>query len=153
MPYNNKRMTILFSWTAVLLWMLLIFYLSSQAADQSDKLSSGLVTRFFDLLEYILPALNIDIAVFDKIARKTAHFSIYLILGILVSDALKRSGNKGWRLITIALCICVLYAISDEVHQLFVPGRSGQAMDVLIDSVGAALGISLKILFNQNRAV
>ncbi|MGV8147186.1 MAG: VanZ family protein [Alkaliphilus sp.] len=41
----------------------------------------------------------------------------------------------------LTLLVCVLYAISDETHQIFVPGRSAQVSDILIDSVGAAVGI------------
>ena len=40
-----------------------------------------------------------------------------------------------------AACISVLFAISDEIHQLFVPGRAGSAVDVLIDSVGVGIGV------------
>lgn len=73
--------------------------------------------------------------------RKTAHFSVYLLLGVLVMNALRRSGVIGLKAVALAIGICVLYAVSDEVHQLFVPGRGGQARDVLIDSAGAILGI------------
>jgi VanZ family protein len=65
------------------------------------------------------------------------------MLGILVVNALTASGVKGFKGIVIAFLICVLYAVSDEVHQLYVPGRGCQITDVLIDSGGALAGISL----------
>ncbi len=43
--------------------------------------------------------------------------------------------------------ICVLYAIFDEIHQLYVPGRSGEIIEVLIDSVGAGVGIGLQTMY------
>jgi len=58
-------------------------------------------------------------------------------------NALRRSGVNGWKFILFSLGICVLYAVSDEVHQLFVPGRGRQVRDVLIDSAGAIVGIGL----------
>lgn len=48
-----------------------------------------------------------------------------------------------------ALLICVLYAISDEVHQKFIPGRSGEVRDVIIDTAGASVGISVYLLFGM----
>jgi len=79
--------------------------------------------------------------------RKNAHFFIYLILGVLVKNALNSSGIMGFKAIGIGLVICVGYAFSDEIHQLVVPGRGGQLSDVVIDSCGAGLGIMLQILF------
>ena len=57
--------------------------------------------------------------------------------------AMRRSGRKGIRGIVLILSMCVLYAISDEVHQFFVPGRGPQAKDVFIDSAGAVVGICM----------
>lgn len=81
--------------------------------------------------------------------RKNAHFFIYLILGGLVKYALTSMGIKGVKAIGIGLLICIGYAISDEAHQLLVPGRGGQLSDVVIDSWGAGLGISLHILLTK----
>ncbi len=58
-------------------------------------------------------------------------------------NALRRSGIRGFRGFILSLVFCILYAISDEVHQLFVPGRGAQVSDVLIDSLGAFLGIGM----------
>ena len=73
---------------------------------------------------------------------KLAHFSIYAFLGMLVY-LLMRSGYeiKNALSLTFAPVVCVVYAISDEVHQLYIPGRSGEVRDVLIDTAGAAVGI------------
>lgn len=124
----------------VLIWMTIIFILSSQPADQSGNLSMG-VTEFI-----IRPATSTDAAVTNRLnhmVRKNAHLFTYLILGILVMNAVRRSGMSGYGAITVSLGICVLYAISDELHQLFVAGRGAQTRDVLIDCTGALLGISL----------
>ena len=52
--------------------------------------------------------------------------------------------------IYIPIIICILYAISDEIHQLFVPGRSGQVSDVLLDTLGAFTGIMIyKLIYNK----
>ena len=77
--------------------------------------------------------------------RKVAHFSEYFILGVLVIIFLNYViGNKKYIIVfLICLVICALYATSDEFHQVFILGRSGQAVDVCIDTLGALTGIIL----------
>ena len=97
------------------------------------------------------------------IVRKSAHFLAYAILGGLCFESLstldKLSKKKTF---FIALLISVLYAISDEIHQYFVPGRACQFRDVMIDSCGALFGIAvivilkkiaykIKIMYNDNK--
>lgn len=129
------------SWTAVILWMALIFNLSSQVAEQSRQLSTGITEFIIQTIEKINPNADFNINSFSHIVRKNAHFFAYLILGVLVLNALRRCGVSGYKSLALALGICILYAISDEVHQLFVPGRGGQVRDVILDSAGAAVGI------------
>ena len=62
------------------------------------------------------------------------------MLGALTVNAFCTSGVCGFKGIAAAGIVCVLYAISDEIHQIFVPGRSGQFSDVLLDSAGAVIG-------------
>lgn len=77
-----------------------------------------------------------------RVMRKSAHFFAYLILGVLVSHATKGSTTSTvWRRRGVSLLFCVAYAITDEFHQMFVPGRGPQVKDVLIDGSGAAIGI------------
>ena len=80
------------------------------------------------------------------ITRKSAHFIGYMILGILAIGLILQYENI-YKKPQFAFLICVLYAISDEIHQLFVPGRAGQVRDVLIDSSGSFLGIFLVMFF------
>ena len=69
-----------------------------------------------------------------------------MILGILASGLILYYGNINKKYL-LAFLICVIYAISDEIHQLFVPGRAGQVRDVLIDSAGSLLGIIIVMAF------
>ncbi|MBZ5200625.1 VanZ family protein [Planomicrobium chinense] len=129
------------SWTAVLLWMGLIFSLSHQPASESGEMSSGITEIVMETVEQVLPVAEADFDQFEHIVRKNAHFFIYLILGVLVIHALRESGVQSFRRICLAVGICVLYAMSDEFHQLFIAGRSGEVRDVMIDSSGAFVGI------------
>lgn len=76
-----------------------------------------------------------------RFLRKYAHFFIYLFLGIIVKNALSVSGVKGFTAFAIALGICALKGVTDEIHQAFVPGRIPLVMDVVIDTAGAFVGI------------
>ncbi|WMJ76762.1 MULTISPECIES: VanZ family protein [unclassified Sedimentibacter] len=140
----------LIGWIPSLIWMGIIFMFSSQPASQSNDLSTGFTKFVFEMLGKVLP-FNVEISTindfavrFNHIARKSAHFCIYLILGLLVSGALTKNKYKG-KLMLVSLIICALYAAGDEFHQSFVPGRGCQLKDVFIDSAGAYTGI----LFNK----
>ncbi|OEF97638.1 VanZ family protein [Desulfuribacillus alkaliarsenatis] len=137
------------SWACVLFWMALIFYLSHQPATESNELSTGITELIKQFIERVMPHIAIDISTLNFIIRKGAHFFAYLVLGVLVINALWASGFKGWRMAGVAFVICVSYAITDEVHQLFIPGRSGEIRDVIIDSAGALVGISIYYLLRS----
>lgn len=137
------------AWVAVFLWMGLIFYLSHQPASASSQLSGGIVDFFINSIERLLPLINVDGSFFHFIVRKSAHLMAYFILGMLVLHALRSIIMTSWKRLLIAFLLCVLYATSDEIHQLFIPGRSGEVRDVVIDSIGAAGGISLYMLIGK----
>lgn len=123
----------------VIIWMSIIFILSSYNGNDSSE-QSGVIVNF---LANILNINNIELL--NLIIRKFAHFTEYSILGFLVMNLVKDYNKK---YIIISIITCIIYAVSDEVHQLFVPGRSCQLMDVLIDSFGSIIGIYLyKLLF------
>ena len=82
-----------------------------------------------------IPDLGTGLGTWDLVLRKLAHTTEYAILGAL----LVRATGRAW----LALTIGTLYAVSDEVHQVFVAGRHGSPIDVAIDAVGVAIGIAL----------
>ncbi len=126
----------------VLLWMLLIFYFSSQNKDESKKTSDGFILRVSKI--FINKNLNKKEKVkltekYSFIARKLAHFSIYFIMGILLISLLMKY-NISYPVIK-AIIGCLIYALSDEFHQIFVKGRTASLKDVLIDTCGSTIGI------------
>jgi VanZ family protein len=143
----------IFSWIAVVLWMGVIFMFSNQPAADSKELSSGITEFVLTAIEKISPEISGHVDTLHHIVRKNAHFTIYLILGALALNALRTSGIRGSRSVISALAICIIYAATDELHQLFIPGRSGEVKDVFIDSSGAIAGIGiyllLRMLFNR----
>lgn len=148
---NIKQILIVVSWIAVILWMALIFKLSSQPAAQSGKLSTGIAEINIKVIEKVKPNAKFNIVKFDHMIRKNAHFFVYLVLGVFVENALRISGVRGYRCIVYSLLICILYATSDELHQVFIPGRGAQVKDVIIDSAGACVGILVCLGFNKKK--
>ncbi|MBF8984842.1 VanZ family protein [Lutibacter sp. B2] len=143
---DGKTCIILISCIAVLLWLVLIFNLSAQPATQSDGLSKK-VTRVIVETVVILdhggnPEIDL-VQKFNHIVRKYAHAGVYFVLGVLMMNALRRSEMRGFKVFACSFVFCALYAVSDEVHQLFVLGRGAQVMDVLIDCSGALVGIGM----------
>jgi VanZ family protein len=79
----------------------------------------------------------------DLLAKKGGHVVGYALLALSYLHALAPRGALSPQTARIAVLLAVLYAMSDEIHQVFVPGRGAGARDVLIDAVGASLGVSL----------
>ncbi|MDP5274727.1 VanZ family protein [Chengkuizengella axinellae] len=146
MSNKRKQLKFITSLAVVFLWMLLIFYLSSQVASQSDNLSRNVSEVVIVTVDNITPKHDININTMNHFVRKNAHFFTYLVLGLLVIIAIRRSDMIGFKSYTLAFAICILYAISDEFHQLYVPGRGPEVRDVLIDSLGSLVGISMYYL-------
>lgn len=82
-----------------------------------------------------IPSLSTGLGVWDLALRKLAHVGEYAVLGALLLRALSATGP--------ALVLGVMYAVTDEIHQHFVPGRTASALDVVIDAVGVLLGIGV----------
>ena len=80
-----------------------------------------------------IPDLGTGLGGWDLALRKIAHAAEYAVLGALLLRAVGRE--------LPAAALGIAYAVTDEVHQAFVPGRHGAVMDVLIDAVGVLLGV------------
>lgn len=133
-------------WTLVISWMVGIFYFSHQTKQQSGDISSGISDKLYDSIEWT-PGGKTKVHndewfrwKYQVFVRKSAHIFLFAGLGVLSTLAVSlHTDNKILRFI-IPFGISVLYAISDEVHQHYVPGRSGNITDVLWDILGIFIG-------------
>lgn len=134
---------------STVLWMSVIFWFSSAPAEESSymSLSAGRAAAQIFIRDFEKWSIQEQDAFAEKIdypIRKTAHAGEYAVLGMLMLGTV--SLFRVWenrRKEIAAWVLTVIYAATDEFHQLFVPGRSGQVSDVLLDSAGAAVGILL----------
>lgn len=148
---ENKKT--IFRWSLVLFWMILIFFMSSQPAVQSDGVSRNVTKMIIEAVVKIIP-LKVDsvsdmVTKLNHAVRKSAHFFLYFMLGIFTINAAIKSKVKILKALKFSALFCVFYAMSDEFHQLFVQGRGCQFKDVVIDAVGASCGILLCILYKK----
>lgn len=138
-------------------WMAVIFYLSSQSAAESSELSRGLVYKtfctFYPYFEEFSQAKQLEIiSNMTFPVRKAAHFSEYALLAVFAVNAVRWYDWKSLKVRnTTAFLMCVIYSVSDEIHQSFVPGRACRLLDVIIDSTGALVAIALILLFEKRR--
>lgn len=131
----------------LILWMCLIFFFSNQPATASDKASNGVIEQIVHTAE-LIRGREFDDSQLEAISnylifpiRKLAHFTLYFILGILIYNVIHFYPINNKKICLISILLSIIYACSDEIHQLFIPGRSGELRDVLIDMVGSLLGI------------
>lgn len=132
----KKPLKILLAYLPALICMAAIFFFSAQSAGESSVLSDTVV----DMIRHD-GSLTERLTV---IVRKTAHFLEYALLGGLFYTGNRLTGVK--RRLSAAAAVSSLYAVSDEIHQYFVPGRACMAADVLLDSCGALAGAAAAML-------
>lgn len=129
--------------------MCTVFVFSSQDGDRSGGISEKVARAICRVIFFRYDEMSGDEQMFvvrqlNYFVRKLAHFSVYMLMGMLSYSALliadiQKIAQK-W---AVSLGICALYAAFDEIHQYFIPGRSMRFTDVLIDCSGALIGIAI----------
>lgn len=120
-------MRVAIPWLSVVAWAALIFYLSAQ------------------------PSLKTDLGIWDLILRKCAHVLEYAVLCLLLWNAIRQKIITSRTALALAAMISLIYALSDEFHQRFVPGRSGALRDVGFDSAGIIIMSTIILLLRSDR--
>ena len=132
-------------------WMCVIFYFSAQTAGGSIQSSSGVLNSIIDFViqltgHAISEAQRLQlIGQMMGTVRSCAHFIEYVILGVLVSKSFVITKAGIFKIIGLMLLFCFTYALSDEAHQLFVPGRAFQLEDLSLDCLGSLTGLGLVV--------
>jgi VanZ family protein len=126
-PRRFSNADIVLAWVVVILWMAIIFVLSSQPG--SPDAGSGRLRFGWE---------------------KLAHFVVFGVLGLLVANALTTGGLRSRRF-WWTFVVCAAYAITDEVHQALIPGRTPTVMDIFIDMAGASAGYATFVVAAASR--
>lgn len=148
MKLNKMIYTIL-----LIIWMIIIFLFSNQNAVKSESISDKVTSGVIDITETITnqeikeEKRNTLIQETRFYIRKSAHFTLYFILGILTYLTFCSYSIKNP--ILFGILFCLFYACSDEIHQIFSEGRTAKLLDVFIDTIGSSMGILLISIFKK----
>lgn len=143
------------SYILLITWLFLIFYLSNQPGDISGGESSSIIYHFFEVIYNIFHIskdnINSVVELLHNPIRELMHFLEYLVLSFLVMNVLKQNNIKE-NIILVSIIFSFIYAVTDEIHQVFIPGRTFEYLDILLDTLGSILGsiIGYKIFWKEN---
>lgn len=149
--YKKTILTVL-----TFLWVGVIFSFSLQTGEVSGDMSSSILQKMIswaavEVFEEIGPITQIQWDFLHLILRKCAHFTEFAILGMLSTFTLFQTKVARKALIAIGFCLAI--ASMDETLQLFVDGRVGNVMDVLIDVAGAGVGVLAVIIGKKEKNI
>ena len=135
------------NWLPVCAWASLIFFFST------DYFSSANTAELLGFLSFwLFPEVPAeDIAPVHGLIRKLGHWAEYFVLAVLVQRALLKETDHQWRLrhTVLTVAFIIVYALSDEFHQLFVPSRTASFGDVMIDVLGGICGIFWMVWYRR----
>ncbi len=139
----------------VILCMLAIFLFSCENSEKSTKRTDDLINKVINVSskEHNISVDNTTETgenIIVTIIRKGAHFLEFFLLGFLVVNLIKDYKELTVKRIILCILFCSLYAVSDEIHQLFVSGRSCEIKDMIIDTTGSTVGAMLYYLLYNN---
>ena len=142
----------IFKYILLVLWMSLIFWFSNQSGADSSETSGSIVMMIISFLEKISGLTFNDsvISIMCFMIRKLAHFTLYFVLGLLFILVLNEYNLSIKYKVIYTIIFCLIYACSDEIHQLFVPNREGKLLDIGIDMLGSFLSIFM--IYNSKKA-
>ena len=157
----KRRIKEIISWLLVIIWMIIIFVLSNTPAKVSTKDSKQVIENTIVVSTNITNNVGITnyhpteselkklVKKLNGPLRETMHSVEYLILAILLLIALNNSNIKKKYLISIA--ICFIYCLTDEYHQTFISGRAFELKDILLDTIGASLGLLIYKIIKKDK--
>jgi VanZ family protein len=137
----------LWRYAPLLAWMVFIFFASTVQFSASN--TSRIIRP---LLLWLFPGISEERITFVHfIVRKLSHLTEYAILGLLAARAFITSSRESLRALwfLFSLLLVIVYALSDEYHQSFVPARTGSIYDSLIDITGGLIGLLLLALWRK----
>ena len=160
---NKKENNIMYVFKQIIYALFVVFILvtifsfSNEVADKSSSTSAKVIEGTIKMIEPKITQekLNLKISILQPIIRKCAHFTLYAALGFFTynfvrtirSKIIKNRENTTKTFLIASQIFCTTYSLTDEMHQMFIPGRSGEIRDILIDSLGALTGILICIVF------
>ena len=139
----------------LILWMIIIFMFSNansvKSQNTSDKVANTVIDTVSEVTKKEISSKTRKDLIKDTrfYVRKTAHFTLYFVLGILTYITLTSYGVSK-NIIILSISFCLLYSISDEIHQIYSDGRTFKVLDIFIDTLGSTISISTMNFIRKN---
>ena len=136
--------------TLIVMWMITVFIFSNEKATESKVTSRKVTIAIVQAISGKDISDNEELLKnTDKIVRKLAHYTLYTVGGVLIISFAYTMDKTKKEKILYSLAFGVCFVITDEVHQLFVPGRTGRLLDVGIDTLGIMTGILIFLIIKK----
>lgn len=148
--FDKKTQIKIFKIILIIIWMIAIFIFSSQQGTESGNTSRNFTKVIIQILTG--NSIEVDNSFVEGIqlfVRKMAHFTIYTVGGFLIMNYNYTTDKKLKQKILYSIVFGTGYAMTDELHQLFVAGRSGSVFDVGIDSLGIITGVGTYLILRK----
>ena len=131
----------------IVIWMITVFIFSGQKGTESGNTSRKFTIEIIRILTGKNIALDDPfIEGIQLVIRKLAHFSVYAIGGFLIMSYAYTTEKTQKEKILYSIAFGGGYAITDELHQFFIPERSARVLDVIIDTAGVIAGVLMYIV-------
>lgn len=149
-------------WLCVVLWMIIIFLFSNMNSVSSNNKSKKVIDVVIDQSINVTNSIGVTknyssqskkselVQELNVLLRKCAHSTIYFVLATFLLLALRQSISKRIIIVISTFIISFAYACTDEFHQLYVSGRTGQFSDVIIDMIGVIIASIVFIIITEN---
>ena len=134
----------------IVVWMAIVFSFSNQGGTKSGNTSRKVTVAVVQVISDKPIEENEQlIEKVDKVIRKLAHYTIYTIGGFLIMNYAYTTDKKPKEKVIYSILFGAGYAVTDELHQFFVSGRSARIFDVGIDTLGVATGILIYLIIRK----
>ena len=135
-----------FYWMLVVVWMGVIFFFSSKTSGSSDQQSYSVIEIINQVFSNVGLKIQLAAENWNFVIRKLAHMSEYAVLSALLYMAFLSSVLSKKKVTVYSLLVCIIYAVTDEIHQIFIDGRTGKISDVGVDVIGGLIGVTIMFL-------
>jgi len=148
--FDKKEQFKIFKIILIIVWMITVFCFSAQQGTDSGDTSRKFTVKIIQIITG--KSLLLDdpfIEAIQLFIRKLAHFSMYAIGGFLIMNYVYTIEKSEKEKVLYSIGFGGFYAITDELHQFFVPGRSGNILDVGIDTLGVITGVLVYLVLRK----
>lgn len=148
--FDKKTQIKIFKIILIVIWMAIVFSFSNQGGTKSGNTSRKVTVAVVQVISDKPIEENEQlIEKVDKVIRKLAHYTIYTIGGFLIMNYAYTTDKKPKEKVIYSILFGAGYAVTDELHQFFVSGRSARIFDVGIDTLGVATGILIYLIIRK----